>query len=547
MFNISPVEMDTITRPPRALTLYELQARRERALARTKERRQSRLDYNPKDDTNCYVQHRSAPMPDWSSFDFGFIPRHLHPADLEKGVQHFDGSIGRLYFRHPYPQLPGPNLPKKVQFQPIRNARYIWFNVYRRLFSLVFILNMFGFVALFYRDSGWTKNPPLEDFATAASANILLAILIRQDYIINLFFKTAWIVPLSAPLRFRRILAKVYEFGGVHSGSAVSSVLWFILLTVFITQQFVVDIIQDTGLLIFTFLLLILLVSITVTAFPRYRFKSHDSFEQIHRWGGWISLTLFWVELLLFSRTKAICEGIPFAVVFFCLPSFWLLLVASFHAILPWFRLHKLYVKPEVLGRHAIQLHFEEPIPCFVGIRIAENPLGEWHSFACIPSRDGGQSGGSIIISDAGDWTHQNINDPKPFYWIKGIPITGVLCMAKIFRKVVIVTTGSGIGPCLGVMQDIPDTAVRVIWSTPSPHKTYGANIINSVRVVDQEAIIWDTKMLGRPNLVQMTWELYLNMGAEAVFVISNPSLTKKLVYAMESRGIPAFGPIWDS
>jgi hypothetical protein len=34
---------------------------------------------------------------------------------------------------------------------------------------------------------------------------------------------------------------------------------------------------------------------------------------------------------------------------------------------------------------------------------------------------------------------------------------------------------------------------------------------------------------------------------AEAVIVISNEKLTKKVVYGMETRGVPAYGAIWDS
>jgi hypothetical protein len=34
---------------------------------------------------------------------------------------------------------------------------------------------------------------------------------------------------------------------------------------------------------------------------------------------------------------------------------------------------------------------------------------------------------------------------------------------------------------------------------------------------------------------------------AEAVFVISNPPITRRIVYEFESHGIPAYGPIFDS
>jgi len=154
-----------------------------------------------------------------------------------------------------------------------------------------------------------------------------------------------------------------------------------------------------------------------------------------------------------------------------------------------------------------------------------------------------------VLISNAGDWTQKTIQNPQSYYWVKGVPVTGVLCMARIFRSVIIVTTGSGIGPCLAVMQDIPvrGTRCRVIWSTPSPLSTYGWEICDAVQKVDEEAVIIDTRKERRPNLVTRAWDLYQREEAEAVFIISNPKLTRKVVYGLESRGVPAFGPIWDS
>jgi hypothetical protein len=47
--------------------------------------------------------------------------------------------------------------------------------------------------------------------------------------------------------------------------------------------------------------------------------------------------------------------------------------------------------------------------------------------------------------------------------------------------------------------------------------------------------------------MVRLTYRLVREFNAEAVCVISNPKLTQKVVYGMVSRGIPAFGAIWDS
>lgn len=121
--------------------------------------------------------------------------------------------------------------------------------------------------------------------------------------------------------------------------------------------------------------------------------------------------------------------------------------------------------------------------------------------------------------------------------------------MSLLFKRVVVVTTGSGIGPCLNLLGMKPETrpACRVLWSTPNPNEVYGEAIISEVKECDPNAVIWDTKAQGRPDMVELTWKLVMEMNAEAVFCVSNPKVTKKVVYGMESRGIPAYGPIFDS
>jgi len=47
--------------------------------------------------------------------------------------------------------------------------------------------------------------------------------------------------------------------------------------------------------------------------------------------------------------------------------------------------------------------------------------------------------------------------------------------------------------------------------------------------------------------MVKLTYKLVREFVAEAVVIISNPTLTYKVVYGLNSRGIPAFGAIWDS
>ena len=59
--------------------------------------------------------------------------------------------------------------------------------------------------------------------------------------------------------------------------------------------------------------------------------------------------------------------------------------------------------------------------------------------------------------------------------------------------------------------------------------------------------VILDTRKYGKPDMVKLTYRLVREFNAEAVCIISNQKLTRKVVYGMMSRGIPAFGAIWDS
>lgn len=116
--------------------------------------------------------------------------------------------------------------------------------------------------------------------------------------------------------------------------------------------------------------------------------------------------------------------------------------------------------------------------------------------------------------------------------------------VASLFRSVVLIATGSGIGPILG---HIPCGRVRLIWSTPNPLQTFGQEIINQVHDADPQALIHDTRALGRPDLVKIAAKAMEEIEAEAVIIISNETVTRIVVGEIERRGVPAYGAIWDS
>ena len=112
----------------------------------------------------------------------------------------------------------------------------------------------------------------------------------------------------------------------------------------------------------------------------------------------------------------------------------------------------------------------------------------------------------------------------------------------------VLVATGSGIGPVLSLLQAKRKLGfIRLLWSTKDPIKTYGQRVMDNVMAADPNAVIINTSVDRRPNLLELAHGMYVDSQAEAVFVISNPRVTRKTVYGLESRGVPTFAPIFDS
>ncbi|KIK60962.1 hypothetical protein GYMLUDRAFT_43506 [Collybiopsis luxurians FD-317 M1] len=415
----------------------------------------------------------------------------------------------------------------------VRNLRFKLLNVYRRLFSIVFITNMAIFIAFCVRG---TSIPKLGQITIA---NLFVAILFRQEYVINALFTVLCSAPKSWPLWIRLKLCRVYSLpGGIHSGSGVSGVFWLILFSGQATRDFVEGGQISVPTLGITYSILLLLLVIVVTAYPAFRSKRHDSFEYTHRFMGWMAVGLVWGQVVLLNNDFR--EHLSLAHSLRINPTFWLVVILT-----AWVRLRKEPVHSEVLSSHVMRLYFEydEPVPGSF-FRISQDPLTEWHSFATI--REPGKKGFSAIVSRAGDWTSEIIANPPSRIWVRGIPTSGVMRIVPLFRRVIIVATGSGIGPCAPhVFAKMTD--IQLLWTAPSVRETFGDKLVDSIMEASPSAVIYDTRKNGKPDMVKLVARLVKEFKAEAVFIISNPPLTHKVVYGMMSRGVPAFGAIWDS
>ncbi|KAG7445759.1 uncharacterized protein BT62DRAFT_178192 [Guyanagaster necrorhizus] len=429
-------------------------------------------------------------------------------------------------------------MPEKTQPRLVRNLRLQAFSIYRRLFSVVFLTNIGIFIS--YTIRGYHS----QKIALVAVANIFIAILMRQEHVINVLFAVACSVPQSWPFFIRKTAARVYHNGGIHSGAAVSGTVWLILLAVQATREFVQGKGTSVATVSLTYIVLAFLIGIVVFAYPTFRIKRHDAFERMHRFMGWTATALVWSQVVVLTNDYKGDKSLGHVLVHSA--PFWIMMVLSWSLILPWTKLQKVPVRSVVLSDHAVRLFVDygpHPVPGSFQ-RFSTDPLNEWHSFATIAAP--GVTGYSIIISQAGDWTTEMIANPPKEIWVRGIPTCGALRIVPLFRRVLFVATGSGIAPFTPHILS-GKVAHKLFWMAPNTRATFGDPLVDDILAASPGAVVYDTRKHGKPDIIKLTNRMVDDYKPECVCVISNQKLTEKVIYGLRSRGILAFGAIFDS
>lgn len=411
---------------------------------------------------------------------------------------------------------------------------------YRRLAFLVASVNLLVF-GIGIRDGHWHDGTAfaLGAIADMALINLSLGILIRQQRVVNALFWLATRIPTSWPLWIRWGAGKVFHFGGLHSGGTVTGTIWFGFLLFGMVANRVNGAALPSDLTLGLSAAMVGLMTLMIlSAIGPIRARFHNTFETIHRFVGWTVLGLFWAQTV--SITRDLGETLTHTA------AFWMLLVITLSILSPWLSLKRVKVDISKPSNHVVIAGFDYGDTPFAGSSnaLSHTPFGQYHSFANIPTP--GKPGYRLAISRAGDWTGDFIDNPPSHVWVKGITTSGVARIEELFTKVVYVGTGSGIGPILPHLLKgmVPN---RLIWSTRSPRATYGDAIVDEIEASTENPLIWDTDARGKPNLSSLALQAVRESGAEAVIVISNQKLTRRVVHDMESLGIPAYGAIWDS
>ncbi len=432
----------------------------------------------------------------------------------------------------------GSIAPERTVLSPFFRAfKHPRFMHYNRLIVLVVLVNG-ALLARHLARGDWhvSDGSALSGLADLIVVNFAIAVLIRQQHVLNVIFAAAGRGSSRWPLRLRWMISKINHIGGLHVGAALAGTAWLCAFTVVAA---VARASRPGAVDLTTFALAMglatLMIVVVLGALPPVRARVHNVFELTHRFGGWTSVGLFW------ALTVHLMHGDLGAW------QIWLLGLITASIVWPWLRLRRVPVTVERLSSHAAIVHLDYGVtPAHVAaVGISRSPLREWHAFATVSTP--GRSGYRLLVSRAGDWTSRFIDDPPSHLWVRGVPTRAPLPAIEVmYRPVVYVATGSGIGPMLGQILN-PRVPTRLIWSTRRPRATYGDALVSEVLAARPDAVIWDTTERGKPDLLRMAHDECRDFAAEAVLVVSNKAATWSLVHGLERLGVPAFGPIWDS
>ena len=439
-----------------------------------------------------------------------------------------------------------PHAPARASVRAV--AKHPRLMPYHRLMVAVVVVNL---AVLFHhvRRGDWriADGTALSALSALALINVTAAVLIRQQTLLNILYGLAGRGSRSWPLWVRWSVSKVHHVGGVHAGCAAGRNG----VAVCVHRRGDRDPrppprrASRTRRSCCASGLVALMVLVTVCAIPPVRTRAHNVFEQSHRWGGWTAIVLFWaltIHLALRGRGDATAlEAIASDW------HVWVLAILTASVAWPWLRLRRVPVTVHRPSAHVAIVHFDYGVrpayPSAVGISLS--PLREWHAFATVTTPD--QTGYRLLISRAGDWTGRFIDDPPTHVWVRGVPSRhrwrrSRCCTSESSTSSRAAASDRVLGQILA--NRVP---ARLVWSTRDPRRTYGDALVDEVETAQPDAVIWDTTKHGKPDLLNLALDTYESFGAEAVFVVSNKPTTLRLVHDLERRGIPAFGPIWDS
>lgn len=445
--------------------------------------------------------------------------------------------------------VPAINLVAPVKKKPPPKRRVsrwtqfkLWFNTYRKFFTLVMTLNLVGILLAALNVWAYARKYT----GALVLGNLFTAILIRNELFGRfLYFTVNTLFAKWPPLWFRLGCTSVLQhLGGIHSGCATSGFLWLIfkVTLIFIQHQSNHDVILVFGVLTN------LLVAISIaSAFPWVRNTHHNLFERHHRFAGWVGLVSTWVFVVLGdSYDLETHQWDPNGTHIARQQDFWFAAGMTLFVLIPWACIREVKVDVEIPSPKVAVLRFERGMQQGLLARISRSSIMEYHAFGIIS--EGKKSAEHYLICGVqGDFTRSLVENPPKYIWTRQLKFAGVSNTSYLYKRGIRVCTGTGLGAALSTCLQSPNWFL--IWIGSDQEKTFGPTISGLIhnKLNPDQYLLWDSKQRGgRPDVMKLIKETYESWNAEVVFITSNWQGNKEMMEGCKEAGIPAFGTLWD-
>ncbi|KAF5357357.1 hypothetical protein D9758_005881 [Tetrapyrgos nigripes] len=433
------------------------------------------------------------------------------------------------------PVKKSPPKPKKKVSKWIRWV--LWFNTYRKFFTLTFTLNM---VALALAASGHFPYAVKYNGAFVVG-NFNFAILMRNEifgrilyWFVNTFF-AKW-----TPLWWRLGCTSVLQhLGGIHSGCALSGVIWllFKVVRMFLTLEVEHDAVLILGVCTNVAVIISALSAIPWVRNTHHKYECHffatrvkfshksifSVFERHHRFVGWTGLFCTWAFVILgdiYDPTTKTWNLDGVHVI--RQQDFWFTIGMTVFIALPWICVREVPVDIELPSPKVAIIRFERGMQQGLLGRISRSSIMEYHAFGIIS--EGKHAKYHYMIAGVqGDFTRRLVNDPPKTLWTRQVKFAGVSNTSTLYHRGIRICTGTGIGAALSTCLQSPNWFL--IWIGSDQEKTFGPTISGLIHrhVGPERLILWDI-----------------------VFITSNYIGNTEIMQGCKEAGIPVFGTLWD-
>ncbi|KAJ7684346.1 hypothetical protein DFH06DRAFT_1462695 [Mycena polygramma] len=439
------------------------------------------------------------------------------------------------------------NIPPLAFSKPARKTSrsikfQLWFNTYRKFFTLVVTLNMVGLVLAAI--GKWDY--PRRYTGAFVLGNLQCAILMRNEFfgrflylIVNTLF-AKW-----SPLWFRLgCTSALQHLGGIHSGCAVAGSLWLVFRLVFIFVNYP----HFPAAIIAPGVVTCVAVFISIlSALPWVRESHHNIFEGYHRLVGWFGLISTWVFVVLGDSYDHVTHTWnPNGKYIIHQQDFWFAFAMSICVIVPWLTVRRVPVEIEIPSPKVAVIRFRRGMQQGLLARISRGSQLEYHAFGIISK--GRQSEEHYLICGVqGDFTKSLVENPPTHLWTRQLKFAGVSNTSSLYKRGIRVCTGTGLGAALSTCLQSPNW--YLIWIGSDQAKTFGPTISALIHdnLPPTQYTLWDSKERGgRPDIMKLLKETYVSWGAEVVFITSNLGGNTEMMEGCKKEGIPAFGTLWD-